>query len=574
MVKRTNLVFSGDNSSSNQQKGAVLIIFVFVLSLVMLAYTVKFLNHNDLQASENIKTSQALAEAKTALISWSVSHPLVPGLLPYPDRNADAGGYDGLSDCPGGVTLPSHLIGRLPWKGGDYDDCNNLLSGLGHEFTDASNEPLWYAVSQNLLHIYSPTGDPFINPNVIDNPPYGSWLNVYDKDGQLISDRVAAVIIAPGAPLDDQDRSSGVADATNYLDTFNLQAGGGAKSNRTYSAADEDFYMGEDSRSVRSDNATYQQPYYFNDKLVYITIDELMAELEKRVTGEARKALQRYYANQSSYPHAAKLGATTNYSCDGSSLKGFLPTESKNTSCSCTWGTTRTCTCPFTNVSSISFTRSSSTFSATNVSGACSRSSTSTSTCVCTGAGYCKDAGSTQTFTCLSTGECTSTTAGKYTFSGTFNTQSGICTFPVVAPSGCSSNDSVSCTQLGASVSAGTFAFNACSDQPFNSVTTNSQLPAWFTLNNWQDYIYYDATSTSTLTVGAKTGVQALLISSGSSIITSPFAASKVSAQSRPSCSLAEYLDSVENTNSDGIFDAVNTMRKSTYNDQMFIVAP
>src|SRR5665647_1345041 len=78
---------------------------------------------------------------------------------------------------------------------------------------------------------------------------------------------------------------------------------------------------------------------FFNlgHQFIYITIDELMAEIEKRATGEARKALQKYYASQGSYPHAAKLGATTNYSCDGSSLKGFLPTESKTTTgCSCT----------------------------------------------------------------------------------------------------------------------------------------------------------------------------------------------------------------------------------------------
>lgn len=559
----------------NKQKGAAIILLVFALILVVLAYTVRTLNSNDLQARENAKTFQALAEAKAALISWSVSHPYLPGLMPYPDRNADPKGYDGLSDCPGGTTLPSHLIGRLPWKGGDYNDCNNLLGGLGKEFKDASNEPLWYAVSENLVHIYSPSGDPIINPNIIDNPPYGAWLTVYDKNGQLISDKVAAVIIAPGVPLNDQDRSSGIAGTPDYLDSFNLQAGGGAKSNRTYSAADEDFYMGEDSRSVRSDNTTYQQPYYFNDKLVYITIDELMAEIEKRATGEARKALQKYYASQGSYPHAAKLGATTNYSCDGSSLKGFLPTESKTTTgCSCTWGATRTCTCPFTNVSSISFKRGSGTFSATNVSGACSRSTTSTSTCACTGAGYCKDSAGTQTFSCTSAGACTSTISGTYTFSGTFNASSGICTIPTVAPSGCTSTTAVSCTSTstGTGVVLGTFAFNACTDQPFNSATTNSQLPAWFTDNKWQDYIYYDATSG--LTVSAKTGVQALLVSSGSPIITSPFAASKGSAQSRPSCSLAEYLDSVENTNNDGIFDAVNTPRKSTYNDQMFIVAP
>lgn len=565
MARKINFASKSYKSISNQ-KGIALLLFVFALILVVLAYTVKTLNSNDVQARQNEKTLIALSDAKLALIAWVVSHPNTPGLLPYPDRNADAGGYDGLSDCPGGATLPSHLIGRLPWRGGDYNDCSNLLGGLGKEFLDASNEPLWYAVSENMVHIYSPSGDPTINPSIIDNPPYGAWLTVYDKNGQLISDRVAAVIIAPGAPLDDQDRSGGIADATNYLDTFNLQAGGGAKSNRFYASADEDFYMGEDSRNVWSDNTIYQQPYYFNDKLVYITIDELMVEIEKRVTGEARKALQKYYANQSSYPHAAKLGATTNYSCDGSSFKGFLPIESKNTSCSCT--TTSDCTCSFSNVSSTTFTRNSGSYGTSGTrapTGACTVPASDT--CSCTGAGTCKrnNAAAATQFSCDAAGACTSTVAGTYTFSGTFNARSGLCTIPLDSP-GCTSTIAATCSGVG------TFAFDACSDQPFNSVTTNSQLPTWFTANKWQDYIYYDATSG--LTVGAKTGVQALLVSSGSSIITSPYAASKLSAQSRPSCSLAEYLDSVENTNNDGIFDAVNTTRKSIYNDQMFIVAP
>ena len=556
-----------------KQQGAALILMVFILSLVVLAYTVKALNGNDLRAKEATNTSQALAEAKVALISWAVNHPNAPGLMPYPDRNADAGGYDGLSDCPGGATLYSHLIGRLPWKGADYNDCNILLNGLGKEFLDGSNEPLWYAVSKNLVHIYSPTADPVINPSMIDNPPYGAWMSVYDKNGQLVSNKVAVIIFAPGLPSSGQDRSGGKADATNYLDTFDLQSGGGTKSNRTYSSANEDFYMGEDSRGVRSDNTVYQQPYFFNDKLVYITIDELMAEVEKRAAGEARNGLQKYYAKEGIYPHAAKLGATTNYSCDGSSAKGFLPIETKNTSgCSCAWGSTRTCTCPFTNVSSISFTRSGGTFSATNFSGACSRSPILTNTCICTGAGYCKNTSGTQTFNCLSTGACTSTTAGTYTFSGTFNTRSGICTIPTVAPSGCSSSSSATCTQTGTGTSAGTFSFNACADQPFNSVTTNSLLPAWLTANKWQDYIYYD--SSSGLTVGANTAVQALLVTSGAAIVTSPFTASKGSGQSRPSCILAEYLDSIENSDGDSIFDAVNSPRGTSYNDQIFIVAP
>jgi len=480
------------------QQGAALILMVFILSLVVLAYTVKALNGNDLRAKEVANTSQALAEAKVALISWAVNHPNAPGLMPYPDRNADAGGYDGLSDCPGGATLYSHLIGRLPWKGADYNDCNILLNGLGKEFLDGSNEPLWYAVSKNLVHIYSPTADPVINPSVINNPPYGAWMSVYDKNGQLVSNRVAAIIFAPAPPISDQDRSGGKADATNYLDTFDLQSGGGTKSNRTYSSANEDFYMGEDSRDVRSDNTVYQQPYYFNDKLVYITIDELMVEIEKRAAGEARQALKKYYSANQYYPYAAQLGTTAIYSGEllntsatiGLSA-GFLPLDHQ----SCTYtritspvSATLNCSQPLFDSTTSGFTRmeyrnSPSNF--TTSSSACVINSGNR--CYCTGSGTCSNA--SLTVSCTSSGcnaNGTGANTGEFRIRGgklTFRSNGCVhATFPTKV-SGCtdSSTNRITCnTSNGVAASSGDAAFG-------------SFLPSWFKTNNWQDYLYYQA---------------------------------------------------------------------------------
>jgi hypothetical protein len=570
-----------NNYLSVKQQGAALILMVFILSLVVLTYTVKSLNSNDFRVKEATNTSQALAEAKAALISWSVNHPNTPGLMPYPDRNADAGGYDGLSDCPGGATLYSHLIGRLPWKGADYNDCNILLNGLGKEFLDGSNEPLWYAVSKNLVHIYSPTGDPVINPSKIDNPTYYNplnhkgWLSVYDKNGQLVSDRVAAIIFAPGLPIGGQDRSGGKADATNYLDTFDLQSGGGTKSNRTYSSADEDFYMGEDSRNVRSDNTVYQQPYYFNDKLVYITIDELMAEVEKRAAGEAKSALKNYYAKNSFFPYAVALSSNLNTNqcvLAPGNLKGLLPTNMSRYGCSCS--NTRSCSCNFGTLSAVSYIRTSSSYGTIGVAaptGACTVGGSGNRTCTCTGLGSCKSTSGATRFTCDATGTCAvqNNQAGsfKFTSSAGFDSASGGCS---------NSGGNVSCN----GTTAGAFIVS-CTE-----VNPPSVLPTWFTSNFWQDYIYYAISSDCTtsvaacasatpLSVGARTDVRSLLIASGKPIIASPFASSKASAQSaRPSSDVRDYLDSIENSNEDSVFDAVNSPRGASYNDQMFIVAP
>jgi type II secretory pathway pseudopilin PulG len=535
MAYQTNTSLSTKYSRFSQQ-GAGLILMVFILTLVVLAYTVKSLNGNDFRAKEATNTSQALAEAKAALMSWSINHPNTPGLMPYPDRNADAGGYDGLSDCPGGTTLYSHLIGRLPWKNADYDNCNVLLNGLGKEFLDGSNEPLWYAVSKNLVHIYSPTSDPVINPSMIDNPPYGAWMSVYDKNGQLVSNRIAVIVFAPGSSIGTQDRSGGNTDATNYLDTFDLQSGGGTKSNRTYSSANEDFYMGEDNSGVRSDNTVYQHPYFFNDKLVYITIDELMAEIEKRAAGEAKRVLQNYYTNSSAgistkfFPYAAALGSSSNPNqCVQGNLQGLLPTNNpSNYNCSCT--NTRSCTCSFGAISAVSYTRSSSSYGTIGVAaptGACTVGGASNRTCTCRGLGSCKSNSGAIRFTCDACGVCAvlNNQAGSFTFTSTagFSSASGGCS---------NSGGNINCN----GTSAGTFTLNTCADPAL--ATSASGLPTWFTSNLWQNYIYYAVSSNCTssainctsatpqLTVGSKAGVRSLLIASGKPIIASPFASS------------------------------------------------
>lgn len=140
------------------------------------------------------------------------------------------------------------------------------------------------------LAIYSSPGRiPVINPGLLvsanTNYPYdGStssspypWLKVFDQYGRLISDRVAVVIIAPGPALAGQNRMNGIAPANAYLDQMTV--GNSVIANHDYTRPDEEFVM------VESADAG------INDTLVFITIDELIAALEKRVVGEVRKAI-------------------------------------------------------------------------------------------------------------------------------------------------------------------------------------------------------------------------------------------------------------------------------------------
>ena len=336
----------------NKQTGAALILMAFIIGLAVIAYLLHALDPARLRLEQDKKTMQTLNEAKQALIAWSVSHKYNPGQMPWPDRNGD-GVYDGSSDC---VTTPfqySFLLGQLPSKP-DTSPCldpNNGLTvyaglstypSLGQEFRDAQGNRFWYAVSRNLVYDSENNESPIINPGMI-NPPYTitpylrqggtqpyPWLKVLDRNSNLVSDRVAVVIIAAGDPLVGQNRAAVAPNVSEFLDSFKI--GAANYKNSDSALVDEDFIMGEDSRNVAASDPTFVQPYNFNDKLVYITIDELMAALEKRVGEQVRTSLKTYQDTNGYYPYAAQLGTTVMYSGAQNLKSGFLPVNPQNCS--------------------------------------------------------------------------------------------------------------------------------------------------------------------------------------------------------------------------------------------------
>lgn len=428
----------------NQQQGFAMLILVFVIALVLTSYFVSGLNGKSLERGREDKTAQALVDAKAALLGWSVAHPDYPGIMPFPDRNAD-GNYDGNSDCvlAGALNYP-HLIGRLPSAVQTAPCVGALQNGLSGSFVDGDGETLWYAVSRNLIRT-SVAGAVVINPSIINNPTF-NWLVVRDRNGQVISNRVAAVIIAPGRVVGAQNRAGGLAGPAAYLDSAVVS--GVPYSNADSTIPNEDFIMAEDMKHVANPHPIYAQPYQFNDKLIFITIDELMLALEQRAIREARNALNAYYlasaANAANryFPYAAVLG-DANHACTDVTFAGTLPLNSA-----------------------------------------------------------------------LST--CTHPNAGL-----------------------------------------------------------NAFLPNWFIESQWQDFMHYvisgdcsfatpGCLAGGNISVGALVNVNALLVSSGAAL----------AGQVRPSNNLANYLDSIENTDGDNVFDAVGTALSNIYNDQMLIVEP
>lgn len=203
-------------------------------------------------------------------------------------------------------------------------------------------------------------------------------------------------------------------------------------------------------------------------------------------------------------------------------------------------------------------------------SGACSRLD---ATCTCTGAGACTRATSpAKTFSCNANGVCTSSGAnpgGSFTFIYTpkvpdVTEVSGACA---------GGNGSVTCTGVGD--------FSSPRSSCSHAKPGLANLPRWFTVNLWQQNIYYaaaqDCTSAAAgcmgtgLTVGGRNHVNSVVIAVGRAL---PATAAKITAQTRSSNNIADYLDSIENTDNDVVYDAEAMPRNSMYNDQVMIVAP
>ena len=308
------------------QRGAVLLT---ALAVALLAGTSALLARIEhavaLRAREAAVTARALADARRALIGWSVGAGLsgsgvghTPGILPFPDRNTDAGGYDGKADCVTSWLSDRHLIGRLA-SAGETSPCP--ARALGVEFRDGSGEPLWYAVSRNLVnHRGGSAPDPPINPGLLDATPAYPWLRLVDAGGGVVNGsdgeplEIAAVIIAPGPPLADQDRTGAAPGAARYLDrvtvggvTYDNADSDGCRDAATGASAytdcpgltGEEFILYPDSRDTAAGTDS------FNDRIAWITAEELLRAAEARALGEMAVVLERYRSVHGVYPWMA-----------------------------------------------------------------------------------------------------------------------------------------------------------------------------------------------------------------------------------------------------------------------------
>ncbi len=284
-----------------------------------------------------------LAMSKSALLGYFVRTTtggtgVRLGNLPTPDSLGD-GSYNGSSDgdrCLSNTTtgLPSvtgdnankRCLGKIPWRDLEID--------LGS--VDA-NDPLgrvpWLAISANLSFwdtclakinsdILNWSYSVYACPAAAGALPH-PWLTVRNETGAIISDRVAAVLILPGGPLATETRTQSRTPASpgnpgDYLDSIRLPLGCSACT-ITYDNAgmNHEFIAippGMRYPSTAEDVSKRDQPIPFNDRLIYITIDELVPILEKRVLGEMASALRDVVTKKGAgYPWAADFVAPSSY---------------------------------------------------------------------------------------------------------------------------------------------------------------------------------------------------------------------------------------------------------------------
>ncbi len=554
-VRSTFTLGNSTLKTRQRQTGIALITLMFVVALIATTIILSSLDSNHFQSARNQADSDQLLQAKMALIAYAIGTSgggQRPGDLVYPDILSDAN-YDGSTDSCLDATAANGLpavnsganmrcLGRFPWK-------DLGLSIESSSENDPDGRMPWLAVSANLV---DPTCLVSLNSDTLSLPYNGyactgesvphPWLTVRDALGNVLSNRVAAVILIPGSPVGNQSRpaSPNLGNAGQYLDTITVVDSAECVAPHvagTYTNAglNNEFIMANDAKQIADDDPCYQHPYQFNDKLIYITIEELMAEVEKRVAGEARKII----LNNGPFPDAASIGYQ-GQSCVSGSSSGFLPMPI----CNCT---SQMCDCAF--PGNISYT-STNNFSSAQDSGDCISTG---AICSCTGAGSCSRTSSpARKFICTSSGTCTSNVTFDATHPLQFTPLAPIDTSGLTGTSNCSSGITATCIGSGTVTTA-----TAC-----GSLINPSTLPDWFTENGWKHLMYYQ--TGGGLTVGTRNNVSGLLVTTGQPL----------AGQVRPSSNLNNYLDSAENTNVDLTFDAVGTKRTNSYNDQMFTIAP
>lgn len=519
-----------------------------------------------------------------------------PGDLTSPDITND-GNYDGNADAgcfdvtkanglpPITRNVNSRCLGRLPWR------TLQLTMNATAENDPAGIVP-WFAVSANLADLGCLS---VLNSETLSAPiatafacdvasplPY-PWLTIRDGQGNVLSNRVAFVLILPGPPVAGQTRPTApnLAGANQYLDsvTVNAVSTGCPTPPCTFSNADldNDFIVGDQSAT-------------FNDRLTYVTIDEWMRLVEQRVGKEVVAGIERYRSLTGAYPWLGAFNPVPNRSVDAivGTRSGAVPFHSL--------GDTASFDRAYMSDFQWTISGGSFTFTGTGVTVPVMRNTGSlvvpNANCVwnsmgvtgveCSGVILNPGAGVTERKVRIqypgSTASPTVTyqtaTAalfGRRQVQGSFSTCASGCIWV---------EDWNGASQVGTGVNVGTSGTITISQLRYYP-----QLPAWYADNQWYRLIH------GTIAAGAvppanglncggsclainqngavlKNDVRLAVLSAGNALAGTEFRVAPP--QARPSAALAEYFDSANNNNPMGSVFDIRTTLTPQFNDQVF----
>lgn len=269
-------------SSTNKQKGIVLLGIVIFFVLAVIAYFLTGMSVNEIRQYQIESTAKSLSQAKQALIAYAVTYgdidgnadmlPDFPGeygYLPCPDYNGGlAEGLEDNGNC-GVAGLPK--LGFFPWKTLDVP-----------VLKDAGGGCLLYAVTGEYKN---DENSPSTKTQMLNEDTNGMF-QIVDDTGAVVrggnpEDRIVAIVIAPGKPLPGQARNFALGSFCGKdYGNFNayLEDGGGADNSDVSAVLGvRDTFIHATAASTADTN-----PNPYNDVFVTITRDEIWSAIVNR----------------------------------------------------------------------------------------------------------------------------------------------------------------------------------------------------------------------------------------------------------------------------------------------------
>lgn len=344
---RATRSFREGPGAASSQRGAVFYLMIVLLAMTSVGFLGAVIGLNDPARARAVEDDRLLQQARAAVLTY-LSSPDLDGtgrrlgewrLTPDLPVAAGAGNdstepnLDGFAESTGcayrgwsaGQPLrpvalsgaSARCFGRLPWR--------DLGVAIGDsDPTDVPGRVPWLVVSPNLMADAACL--PNLNPLIARQAyvAYGCpallpypWLTVVDERGNQLSDRVAFALVLPGPPSGTQSRAQTSGPAA-YLDRLTIAAGcplpctPGAYDNAAFDHADGQstvLIAAQGNPLSRQRTGGYAQPDGFNDRVVFVTVDELLAVLERRARLEFSARLKSFRSAHGYWPPAAPLDA-------------------------------------------------------------------------------------------------------------------------------------------------------------------------------------------------------------------------------------------------------------------------